>query len=73
MQFRTVSLPEWRDAVVQAGARILGYFPHNAHLVKMPAGLRPRVEALEFVERVEPFHPSYRMEQALRGWSAGSS
>jgi len=73
VQFRSISLPEWREAVEATGARIVGVFPHNAHLVRVPAGARGAIEGLDFVARVEPFHPSYRLEPALRDWIAGGS
>jgi hypothetical protein len=72
VQFRTVSLPEWRDALEAAGVEIVGFFPHNAHLVRMPASLRGAVEELDFVRRVEPFHPSYRIEPELTDWIGGA-
>ncbi len=58
VQFRSNSLPEWRAALEAAGGEIVGFFPHHAHLVRMAPGLRSTLEGLEFVERVEPFHPS---------------
>ncbi len=68
VQFRTVSLPEWRAAVEAAGGEILAYFPHNAHLVRIPRSLTPRLVALDFVERVEPYEAWYRLDAAVRAW-----
>lgn len=75
VQFRTISLPEWRAALSAAGARIVGYFPNNAHLIRINPEAVARVRALTFVERIEPFHPWYRIEAGLRQWlaSAGDS
>jgi hypothetical protein len=72
VQFRTTSLPEFRDALRDAGAEILQFVPHHAHVVRMPRGLAPLVASLDFVERVEPFHPGYRVEPALRSWLDGA-
>ena len=72
VQFRTTSLPEFRDALRGAGAQILQFVPHQAHVVRMPPGLAPLIASFDFVERVEPFHPGYRMEPALRDWSDGA-
>jgi len=72
VQFRTVSLPEWRGALASAGAEPLAYFPFNAHIVRMSPALVPLVERMDFVERVEPYHPSYRLEAELRDWLAGA-
>jgi hypothetical protein len=69
VQFKTVGLPEWRDALARLGAEVLNYFPHNAHLVRMDPGLASAVAGLEFVERVEPYHPAYRIERGLREWA----
>lgn len=71
VQFRTLSLPEWRDALAFRGAEVLAYFPHNAHIVRMAPGRRAEVAALDMVERVEPYHPSYRIEDPLRRWLDG--
>src|SRR5262249_49167690 len=68
VQFRTVSLPEWRAALEQAGATVLGFFPDNAHVVRMDPALAGRVGALEFVQRVEPYRAADRLEGALQDW-----
>lgn len=69
VQFRSIGLPEWREALTGFGAEVLSYFPHNAHIVRMSPGLVQAIEALEFVERVEPYHPAYRIERGLRDWA----
>jgi serine protease AprX len=68
VQFRTIGLPEWRQALADLGAEVLTFLPHNAHVVRMDPGLVPSVEKLEIVERVVPYHPAYRLEPALREW-----
>lgn len=68
VQFRTMSLPEWREALEQSGAKLLGYFPHNAHVVRMDPRQASLVAELEPVERVEPYHPAYRLEPELLDW-----
>ncbi len=68
VQLRTISLPAWRAALEDAGAEVLAFFPHNAHLVRVAPERRRAVAALEFVARVEPFHPAYRLERELRQW-----
>jgi hypothetical protein len=72
VQFHTTSLPEWREGLVESGAEVLAFFPENAHLSRMSETVRKKVEALEFVQRVEPYHPAYRLEPELRDWLAGS-
>jgi hypothetical protein len=73
VQLRSMSLPEFRAALRSAGAEVLQFVPHRAHIVRIPAGAASRIAALDFVERVEPFHPAYRLEPALRGWLGGST
>jgi hypothetical protein len=68
VQFKSISLPEFRAAIEEMGAKLLSYFPHNGHLVRIDRSLVASLGALDFVERVEPFHPSYRLEPALRDW-----
>lgn len=71
VQFETISLPEWRDALTAAGGEILAAFPFDGHLVRIP---REKLEALghlDFVARVEPYHPWYRLSSDVRQWLAG--
>jgi serine protease AprX len=68
VQFKTLGLPEWRDALAEAGAEVLSYLPHNAHIVRMHPSLVQTVAGLDIVERVEPYHPGYRLEDELAAW-----
>jgi hypothetical protein len=68
VQFRSVSRPEWRQALADLPAEVLAFFPHNGHIVRMDPGLAGSVAALPFVQRVEPYHPAYRLEPELRDW-----
>ncbi len=72
VQFRTLSLPEWRLAVAEAGGELLRAFPYNAHIVRMSPAVLDAVRALPFVQRIVPYHPAYRLEPALRRWVSGS-
>ena len=69
VQFRTMGLPEWRQALADLGAEVLSFFPHNAHIVRMDPALVLAVAQLAIVERVEPYHPAYRLEPELRDWA----
>jgi hypothetical protein len=73
VQFHTISLPEWRKGLAESGAEILAFFPDNAHLSRMSESAREQVEALEFVQRIEPYHPAYRIEPELRDWLDGAA
>jgi hypothetical protein len=73
VQFKSVSLPEWRLALADRGVEIFNYLPHNAHIVRMSPALRATVESLDFVQRLEPYHPYYRLSRELRDWSAAAA
>lgn len=73
VQFKTVGLPEWRQALEDAGAEVLSYFPFNAHVVRMSPGLAGALRGLDIVERVEPYHPAFRLEPGLRDWTSSGN
>ena len=68
VQFRTLGLPEWRDALREAGVEVLSYFHSNAHIVRLDPSQVAAVKRMEIVERVEPYHPYYRLQPELRDW-----
>ena len=65
----TLSLPEWRAVLTARGAEVLSYFPHHAYLARIPASAVEGITALDFVDRVEPYHPAYRLEQSLQPYN----
>ncbi len=70
VQLRSTSLPEWRAALAAAGAEVLRFFPSDAHIVRVDPALVERLARLDFVARVEPYLPSFRLEPELRAWLA---
>ena len=54
-----------RAAIREAGGRIHKYVAHDAYVVEMTPAVRRRVETLEHVRWVGPFHPAYRLAGAL--------
>jgi hypothetical protein len=68
VQFHTISIQEWRQALVELGAEVFQYLPHNAHIVRMDGSLVSAVAELDFVWRVESYQPWYRLHQPLREW-----
>jgi hypothetical protein len=68
VQFESVSLPEWRAALEDLGGEVLAHVPHNAHIVRIAPALAARAAQFEFVGRVEPYHPAYRLSPELRAW-----
>jgi hypothetical protein len=68
VQFVPLALPEFRRALASLGADVLQHFPHHAHIVRIDPSRLADARAFPFVERVEPYHPWYRLEPALRDW-----
>lgn len=68
VQFRTISIPEWRDALLHRGVEVLAHLPHNGYIVRLDPTRVPELRGLDFVERVEPFHPWYRISPEVRAW-----
>ncbi len=67
-QMTTVALPEWRAALESAGAEIVGFIPHNAFVVRAGESARAKLAGFDFVARIEPYHPWYRIAPELRSW-----
>ncbi len=68
VQFETVSLPEWRFAIASVGGEVLAAVPHDANVVRAGEGALAAIREFEFVARVEPYHPWYRLDPDLRAW-----
>ncbi|MEX1310813.1 MAG: S8 family serine peptidase [Candidatus Sulfomarinibacteraceae bacterium] len=60
VQFETQSLAAWRARLEELGAEVLGYVPHNSHIVRMDPSLVAQVASELFVRWVGPYEPSYR-------------
>jgi hypothetical protein len=65
VQFETQSLTAWRQRLVELGAELLAFIPHNAHIVRMSSGVERNVAGEPFVRWVGAYHPAYRLEPAL--------
>ncbi len=72
VQLRTISLPEWREALAAAGAEIVGFMPHATHLVRVDPSRVADLSRLDFVARVAPYQPWYRVSAGLREWIRSS-
>lgn len=66
VQFRTRPIEAYRAAVRALGGEVYGFLADQAHLVRLPAGTRAAVEQLPFVRWVGPYHPAYRVDDAVR-------
>lgn len=65
---RTASLPEWRQALRDAGARIIAAVPKAGHLIEAGDFATERIREMDFVARLAPFHPWYRLSPELQEW-----
>jgi hypothetical protein len=70
VQFSTVSLSMYREAVENLGATLHGYLPHCSYIVEMDAATRDAVTALPFVRWVGPYHPYYKLSAEIRAESS---
>jgi len=68
VQFNAVALPEWKKALAASGVELLHHVPQNAFIARMDSELVFSTEDLPFVERVEPYHPGYRLDPAVESW-----
>ncbi|MEN8165699.1 MAG: hypothetical protein ABFS37_16340 [Acidobacteriota bacterium] len=65
VQFETQSLAAWRQRLVELGAELLAFIPHNAHVVRMSSDVERNVAAEPFVRWIGAYHPAYRLEPGL--------
>lgn len=68
LQLRTVTLDAWRAALREAGVELFNYLPDAAFIARIDPQRLDAIRALDFVERVEPYHPWYRLDAPTRGW-----
>jgi len=65
VQYWTPGLEQYRQAIALLGAENLLFLANAANVWALPPGTRDTVAALPFVRAVVPFHPAYKLEQAL--------
>jgi len=65
VQFAGTPTDEDRAPILAAGARVHGYLPHDAHVVRMDAATRGLVATMKNVRWVGAYEPAYRLEGAL--------
>jgi serine protease AprX len=61
VQFKGAVLPEWKQALADAGAVVGDYLPDNAFLVKLDADAMTQVQALSFVRWIGTYEPAYKL------------
>src|SRR5262245_27878808 len=63
VQFTSEPTPADREALDNAGARVMWYAPHNGYVVRTAA--RQRLASLDRVRWAGAFHPAYKLEPPL--------
>lgn len=66
VQFQTQPLPEYREAIAQAGGVVTYYLPYNAYIVRMDPEARAQIAQLPYVRWTGPYQPAYRLDPELR-------
>lgn len=66
VQFWTQPLPEFRADVQARGATIRHYLANNAFIVNADVTAQAALRELPYVRWVGPYHPEYRLEEAIR-------
>jgi hypothetical protein len=56
---------EWLEDLEARGVESLGYFASEAHRMRMTPRQAARIERLEFIRWVGPYHPAYRVSPYL--------
>jgi len=65
LQFEGPVKQDWKDGIIEAGAKILDYVPDFAFIVKMGEETKLRVEGMASVRWVGTYQPGYRVEPQL--------
>jgi hypothetical protein len=65
LQFKGPVKQDWKDGIIEAGAKILDYVPNFAFIVKMGEETKLRVEGMASVRWVGTYQPGYRVEPQL--------
>ncbi|QDE92531.1 peptidase S8 [Myxococcus xanthus] len=66
VQFHATPLPEYRDAIMAAGGKVLRFLTDHTFLVEMNSSTHKRIAGLPYVRWVGAYHPEYRVEGVLR-------
>ncbi|MEA1985442.1 MAG: S8 family serine peptidase, partial [Euryarchaeota archaeon] len=65
VQFQNYIQDEWKDSLLDAGAKIINYIPNNAYIVRMDPSVLTTVEALDHVHWVGVYRPEYKIDPRL--------
>jgi serine protease AprX len=65
VQFWSQPLPEYREALEAAGAKVRHYLANQAFIVAVPAEAQNVVSAMPFVRWMGAYEPAYRLEEEI--------
>ena len=65
IQLRGPVLPEWKKALLAAGAQLHDYIPDYAFLARLSGSAKKAVEGLDFVRWVGPYLPAHRLAPSI--------
>jgi hypothetical protein len=72
VQFVTVPLEAYQNAVTATGAQINAYLPDETHIVSMTPAQLAQVKSLPYVRWVGAFKPAYKLDDAVLSWIAAA-
>jgi len=66
IKFEGPILEEWKEAVEELGVELADYLPDFSFIAKLPdKKAKDKLKELPFVEKILPFHPSYKLSPEL--------
>lgn len=66
IQFKGRIIEEWKQLLEDKNAKIIGYVPNNAYLVKMKSSLIPQIESTDEVQWIGKYTPEYKISPELK-------
>jgi subtilisin family serine protease len=71
VQLETTPLPEYREAIGNAGGKVLRFLSDHTFIVEMGPSVRAQLGRQPYVRWIGPYHPMYRLELPLQAAIAG--
>jgi len=56
---------EWRQEIEEKGVDVMNYVPNYAYRVQMTPETAEEISDLGYVDRVEPYHPEFKLQSGL--------
>ncbi|MFN3241604.1 MAG: hypothetical protein ACE37K_08850 [Planctomycetota bacterium] len=65
VQFHGIPTQAGRDAITEAGGKVVKYLPHDAYVVRMTGQQAEHLAGIPMIRWIGAYHPAYRLEAAL--------